>query len=178
MGYLKQLNIQDAQQEYDYISRVPKDENGFGNDYWGMDREQFLKEALPQLINHTKGLDLPPGFVPESHYMLWDSGEIVGWFRLRHHLSPALEQGAGHIGYSIRQGFRGRGYATEGLGLLIPIAAQIIPEKEIYLRVNRDNPASFRVMMKNGGYLHHEDENCFYVRIPLDTKTSAMAKEV
>ncbi len=40
-----------------------------------------------------------------------------------------------------------------------------MPEDEIYLRVNRDNPASLKVMLKNGGSIHHEDENKYYVRI-------------
>ena len=38
-------------------------------------------------------------------------------------------------------------------------------EDEIYLRVNRDNPASLKVMLNNGGYIHHQDETKIYVRI-------------
>ena len=40
-----------------------------------------------------------------------------------------------------------------------------VKEEEIYLRVDRDNPASLKVMLKNGGYIHHEDEHKYYVRI-------------
>lgn len=40
-----------------------------------------------------------------------------------------------------------------------------VPEEEIYLRVNKDNPASLKVMLKNGGKIHHEDETKYYVRI-------------
>jgi len=31
--------------------------------------------------------------------------------------------------------------------------------------VNKDNPASLRVMLKNGGYIKAEDESKYYVRI-------------
>lgn len=41
----------------------------------------------------------------------------------------------------------------------------IVPEDEIYLRVNKDNPASLKVMLHNGGYIKYEDDHKFYVRI-------------
>lgn len=49
--------------------------------------------------------------------------------------------------------------------MTLEIARQIIPEDEIYLRVNKNNPASLRVMLANGGYIVREDENKHYVRI-------------
>ena len=61
--------------------------------------------------------------------------------------------------------YRGRGYATEGLRLTLEKARQIIPEDEIYLRTDRTNYASLRVMQKNGGQIHHEDDIKYYVRI-------------
>lgn len=41
----------------------------------------------------------------------------------------------------------------------------IVPEEEIYLRVHKDNPTSLHVMLNNGGSIHHEDEQSYYVRI-------------
>ncbi len=41
-----------------------------------------------------------------------------------------------------------------------------LPEDEIYLRVNKDNIASQKVMLKNGGKIVGEDEGHFFVRIP------------
>lgn len=174
---LRRINLSDIEKEYEYISAVPADENGFLNDLFGAPREGFAS-AVQRLMNHRRGLDLPEGFVPETHYMLWDGENIVGWFRLRHHLCPSLENGGGHIGYSIREGYRGRGYASEGLRLTVAQAACTIPEKEIYLRVRKNNPASLRVMQKNGGYVHHEDESCLYVRIALDSVRSAIQEGI
>lgn len=40
-----------------------------------------------------------------------------------------------------------------------------LPEEEINLRVNKDNPASLAVMIKNGGRIDHEDDTKYYVRV-------------
>ena len=167
MIFFKEINLQDVEKEYQYIVSVPADENGFINDFYNAPRKNFETAVLQPLICQGQGMDLPEGYVPQTHYLLWDDDIIVGWFRLRHYLCPSLINGAGHIGYSIREGFRGKGYATTGLRLMVEKAAKIIPENEIYLRVNKNNPASLRVMLKNGGYIHHEDQYQYYVRIKL-----------
>ena len=41
MVFLKELNLQDAEKEYQYIVSVPADENGFLNDYYDAPRENF-----------------------------------------------------------------------------------------------------------------------------------------
>ncbi len=40
-----------------------------------------------------------------------------------------------------------------------------MPEDEIYLRVNKDNPASLNVMLKNGGRIVGENKEKYFVRI-------------
>ena len=67
----------------------------------------------------------------------------------------------------VREDERGKGYATCGLALAVEEARSIIPEDEVYLSCNRNNPASLRVMLKNGAYIHHEDDEEYYTRIPL-----------
>ena len=121
---------------------------------------------LPRLISYEHPVGMPDWFVPETYYYLWDEGRLVGEFRIRHRLTEALRNGAGHIGYSVRKDARGRGYGTEGLRLTLEIAKQIVPEDEIYLRVNRDNIASQKVMLKNGARQAGEDETHLFMRIP------------
>lgn len=36
---------------------------------------------------------------------------------------------------------------------------------EVYMSVNKDNPASLRVQIKNGAYIHHENEKEYFTRI-------------
>lgn len=165
MLYLKEANREDAEQEYLFVRDIPLDENGFTNSWHGVARESFEETALKAMLDYSKGVNLPIGYVPETFLFLWEDDRIVGQFRIRHFLNEALEIGAGHIGYFIGKEFRGRGYGTEGLRLTLDAARRIVPEGEIHLRVQKSNPASLRVMLKNGGYIHHEDETSYYVRI-------------
>lgn len=165
MLYIKEANLIDKQKEYEFVKEIPENENGFTNAYSGISFEEFEKQALPRMIAWSKGKDLPDGFVPETFYFLWEDGEIVGQFRIRHHLCPSLVEGGGHIGYFIRKDQRKKGLGKKGLSLTLEKAKAIIPEDEIYLRCLKTNPASLRVMLACGGYIRHEDAEHFYVRI-------------
>ena len=165
MIYVKEANYEDIEKEYLFIRDMPIDENGMTNEWHGISREEFEDVALKQMIAYSKGEDLPEGYVPETYLFLWDDDEIVGHFRIRHYLCESLRVGAGHIGYCIKRECRGKGYGKEGLRLTLQVARNIIPEDEIYLRLNRDNIASLKVMLHNGGYIVGEDEAKYYVRI-------------
>ena len=167
MLYLKAVNCEDIEKEYLFTTEQPADENGFTNKYEGVSREEFEKVVLPRLISNSKGIDLPEGHVPGTEYFLWEDDEIVGLFRIRHELNDFLREGAGHIGYGIKKEHRGKGYATKGLALTIEKAREIIKEDEIYMSVHKDNPASLQVQLKNGAYIHHEDDKEYYTRIKL-----------
>lgn len=163
---LRKINVQDAIAQWEYTTALPADENGVTNPYHGVSYEDYMETVLPTLISYEHPVNMPDWFVPESYYYLWDRDRLVGEFRIRHYLTEALREGAGHIGYSIRKDKRGQGYGTAGLKLAVDIAKSMIPEKEIYLRVNKDNIASQRVMRKNGAYLAGEDETHLFMRIP------------
>ena len=49
--------------------------------------------------------------------------------------------------------------------MTLKIAKAIVPEDEIYLRVNKNNKASLMVMLHNGGYIYKQDSGSYYVRI-------------
>ena len=164
--YVKAANFGDLEKEWLFVREMPADENGLINEWSGVSREEFESRALPQMIRFAEGKDLPEGYVPETFLFLWDGDVICGQFRIRQYLCESLRTGAGHIGYCIGKAFRGKGYGTEGLRLALEEARKIVPEDEFYLRVNRDNPASLRVMLKNGGRIAAEDESKIYVRIP------------
>ena len=163
---LRKANTVDAEKEWRFVAAMPEDENGLLNQWHGVSRQEFETKALPQMLRFSEGVDLPDGFVPQTFLFLWNDDEIVGQFRVRHFLNDALRGGAGHIGYYIDKKYRGQGLATEGLRLTLAYAASIVPEEEFYLRVNKDNPASLRVMLKNGGRIVGENEEKIFVRIP------------
>ena len=166
MLYVKAANLADSEKEWRFVREMPPDENGLTNEWYHVSREDFETKALPRMIAFAEGKGLPEGYVPETFLFLWDDGRIVGQFRIRHYLCESLRTGAGHIGYCIGKGDRGKGYGTEGLRLALEAAREIVPEDEFYLRVNRDNPASLHVMLKNGGRIVAEDADKYYVRIP------------
>ena len=172
MLFLKEANFDDIEKEYLFITTLPENENGFINPDFNVSKINFKDNILPLYINHSKGINLPDGWIPYTTYFLWNDNEIVGLFRIRHYLNETLKRGTGHIAYGIDKPYRGKGFATEGLKLAIEKAWEIIPEDEIYMSVHKDNPASLKVQIKNGAYVHHEDEKELYTRIKKSTNNS------
>ena len=145
MIYLKKACLEDLEKEWLFVRDMPEDENGLTNAWHNVSREDFAEKALPEMIAFSEGKGLPEGYVPETFFFLWDDDTIVGQF--------------------IGKPYRGKGYGTEGLHMTLEEAHRIVPEEEIYLRVLISNPASLRIMLKNGGRIVGQDEEHYYVRI-------------
>lgn len=165
MIVLKEANLEDSKKQYEVLTSVPKEENGFTNPENGCTYEEYMNDILPYYFKQKQGIDLKPGFVPDTHYYLWDDDNIVGYFRFRHYLNDFLRDGPGHIGYCILKDYRNKGYGSKGLHLLIDEVKNSVLENELYLSVLKSNPASLKVMENNGGCIHHEDDSEYYVRI-------------
>lgn len=166
--YLKKANFEDAKKEWNLVQKIPENENGFENKFSGVSFEEFVDKVLPRWHDYEQGKNMDEGHVPDSHYFLWVDDEPVGLFNLRHKLNDALRKGPGHIGYGIAAEYRGRNYATEGLRLLLEEARKLpLDTDEAYLSVLKSNPASLKVMLKNGGYVASEDDDQYLVRIKL-----------
>ena len=87
--------------------------------------------------------------VTDTFFAVDEKDKIVGIIDLRHTLNDFLKD-LGNCGYSVRPSERRKGYATEMLRLLLPIAKNA-GMKELYLSVERDNEASIKTIVKNGG---------------------------
>ena len=168
---LKRFTAAEGEQAYAFLQAFAPDENGFMNPYRGCSKDQFLNDEVPKILAHAQGKQLKEKHVPETWFFLWDDEQMVGLFRIRHYLTEALAQGAGHVGYGIHPDYRGKGYATRGLALAVTEAAKLIREDEIYLSCHKDNPASLRVQLKNHAVIDHEDDAEYYTRIPLPKRS-------
>lgn len=166
--YLKEANLEDAKEEYKAIKQIPEMENGFENKYFDVTYEEFVGKVLPETFNHSKGIGLQEGYVPDTYYFLWADDKIVGLFKIRHYLNEFLAKGPGHIGCTILSEYRGKGYGTKGLELAINICKKLIKEDEIYLSVYKDNLASLQIQKKNGAYIVGETEKEYLTRIRLN----------
>jgi predicted acetyltransferase len=117
-----------------------------------MDWESYTA-LLRRLEAEARDEDLPPGRVPQSvFWLLRDGHTLLGASRLRHRLTPLLEQDGGHITYGIRPAERGKGYGTRLLALTLEKAREIGLTR-VLLTCEEDNLASLRIIEKNGGEL-------------------------
>ena len=90
--------------------------------------------------------------LPGAVFWLWD-GAFCGMINLRY--QPGTEalpaHVSGHVGYGVVPGKRGRGYATEALRQLLPIARQL-GLRRVALTCDAGNLPSCRVIVANGGH--------------------------
>nr|WP_278337117.1 GNAT family N-acetyltransferase [Clostridium cavendishii] len=119
--------------------------------------ENFEKYSQ-DLLNYSKGKNLPLGLTNTSTFWLIDDDTVVGVLRIRH----KEDEFAGHIGYDISPNYRNRGYGFMILNLALEKALSI-GLNEIILTCNIDNIASKRIIEKNNGKLletiFDEEEN-------------------
>lgn len=158
--YLVKLKVDDDLAVYNMLQRIGKCENEFKNTANGIPFEQF-KNWLIQQDEWSQGIGIPTGYVPQSIYWLYHDDIPVGMGKIRHGLNQNSRMVGGNIGYAIDPFYRGRGYATQLLTLLIKKAKEL-EVHEILLTVEKYNPASKRVIEKVGGILIKETPERWY----------------
>jgi predicted acetyltransferase len=102
-------------------------------------------------IRTGSGLEVPR--LPNR--VFWpDDGEFCGSINLR--FAPGTDELPahvhGHVGYAVVPWKRRRGYATEALHLLLPVAREV-GLKRFQITCDDDNDPSRRVIVANGGVL-------------------------
>ena len=108
---------------------------------------------VQELQDEAQGIGMPPDVVPQQTYWLANEQQtLLGEIRLRPYLTPPFEKHNGHIGYNTRPSRRGKGYATCMLALVLDEARQFGLSR-VMPTIDGDNPASVRVIEKNGGWL-------------------------
>jgi predicted acetyltransferase len=113
-------------------------------------------QYVKQLNDASLGIGLKPGFVEHSTYWLVDQRRVlVGVSNLRHRLTPQLERVGGHIGFGVRPSRRREGHASRLLALTL-LEAHSLNIDRVLMTCDKDNIASAKVIIKNGGILDAE----------------------
>lgn len=113
--------------------------------------------------------------VPGTQYLCVriNDNRLVGMIDIRSELNDFCYKYAGHIGYSIRKTERNKGYAGKQLELAIEICRQQALER-ILITCAKENIASARTIIKNGGVLENEifdpNDNTITQRYWVDVK--------
>lgn len=156
---LKQINANMAEQEYEMLQNILDIENGFTNPAYGLSYKQY-KQWLRDTDNHSKGIDLPEGWIPYTTYIFYVSDIPVGYGRIRHSSSEYLETviGAGNLGYGISKKFRGKGYGSILFKELLKKCKEF-GYTEIKLFPLKSNEATVKIMINNGGKIIGEFKN-------------------
>jgi predicted acetyltransferase len=133
------------------------DYHGVGEHFFSMGTEARIARGFAAYLDHlatmARGEGLAPGLVPEDVFWLVRDGmEVLGASRLRHTLTPALEDVGGHIGYSIRPSARRQGYGTLQLALTLE-RARAVGLARVLLTCDTANIGSAQVIERNGGVL-------------------------
>ena len=115
---------------------------------------------LARFERYRNAIDLPEGYVGATSRWLVDDEQqrFLGQIDIRHELTDRLLRYGGHIGYAVRLGEWNKGYGTLMLSQALPLAKEIGITRCL-ITCDDDNPASARVMEKNGFLLADKVDN-------------------
>ncbi|GAA1621240.1 GNAT family N-acetyltransferase [Actinoplanes couchii] len=94
----------------------------------------------------------PEGWVPCTFRWIVEGDRYLGAIALRHELNDFLLDAGGHIGYGVRPSERKRGLATWACAETLTVARERGMDR-VLVTCDVDNPASARVIERNGGVL-------------------------
>ncbi|MNO22111.1 Acetyltransferase (GNAT) family protein [compost metagenome] len=158
---IKALTESDDQYIFEMIEEIGLGENGFTTSFTNHDYEEF-KNSLPRLIEISKGINLPDGYVQQTIYWMYINDRPVAYGKLRHKLKDNLLEYGGHVGYIVRPSERGKGYGKLFLSELIR-SAKSIGIEELLITCDETNLRSRRVIESNNGVLERINEGiCKY----------------
>ena len=104
---------------------------------------------------HSRGEQVPEGFVACTTLWWVDGDEYLGRIAIRHELTPRLLEVGGHIGYDVRPTARRRGHARAMLHAALPVARDIGIERAL-VTCDVENVASRKIIESCGGELADE----------------------
>lgn len=104
------------------------------------------------LRDEADGKGISDDWAPTSHFWLMARAQLIGTLRIRHYLTSAVEERAGHIGYDISPSFRGQGYGQHIFVLALNHARKL-GIQDILAICDARNAPSKRILEKGGGVI-------------------------
>ena len=113
----------------------------------------LLKIRFDMKVNSDKEI------VPSTLYLAIrkSDNKLVGMIQIRHKLNETLLKKYGHIGDGVRPSERKKGYSTEMIKLALE-KCKLLNIHKVLITCDKDNVASARTIIKNGGVLENEIE--------------------
>ncbi len=163
---IKELELSDRA-EFELFEKRYKQECGEEQITFGLNPDNLPYEQFFEKIKNLSFPEkLPEGWVPAKFYLARKDGDVIGLLTVRYGDSDFVRNFAGHIGYCIAPWARRKGYASEALGLLLPVAHSLGLDHAL-LTCNPENSASRKVILKNGGVLERRNQDKEIYRIDL-----------
>ena len=148
-----QLVLPTLKYKQEYLSALKESEREIGETQLNKPApNQSFKKFVIQLIDFSRGKNLPNGYVPATMYWLIDNDEVIGRVQIRHVLNDYLLNYGGHIGYYIKPSKRRMGYGRKILKLSL-IEAKKIGLKKVLLTCDEGNIGSQKIIESCGGVL-------------------------
>ena len=112
----------------------------------------YLRWLADQAIEESPR---PEHHVPSTTLWWIEADNYLGRIAIRHRLNDSLIQVGGHIGYDVRPSARQRGHASAMLAAALPLAHALGIDSAL-VTCDVSNPASRRVIERNGGVLENQ----------------------
>lgn len=122
-----------------------------------LDRAESFEEWFAAWRDNGSEETVRAGLVPATTFLAMDGERLVGMIDIRHRLNGYLLNFGGHIGYSVRREERQKGYAAGMLALALEECRRLGLER-VLVTCDKDNLASARTILRNGGVLENEVE--------------------
>ena len=132
-------------------------ENNTNSSPWKIFANDF--HDFEYYIAHLDTTEAKDGWVPDTTLFCLDKDRnvFVGAVNIRHYLNENLLRTGGHIGDGIRPSERGKGYATAMIALALEECKKL-GIKDVLMCCGKDNVASAKSIVRNGGVLENEVE--------------------
>lgn len=124
--------------------------------------DEWKNSIFEEYERKEQGVDLPKGFLPSATRWIVEDEKYIGTINVRKKVNDVLMDWGGSVGYAIRYGARGNGYATKALEKCKNLKElyEYVEDEFVVFTIEKSNIPSLKVF--HG--LHYNDvKEDFYI---------------